>query len=146
MKVIQDTQAYGVLRLEKGERFPDALQPWLLGKNIQGAFFYGLGGATQLSVSYYDLAEKTYVEKEFSGDYFEILQVSGNVAKLEDTVALHSHISFSGSTLEAKGGHLHWLIVGGTLELYIHVTAPLVRIHDEELGLALLQEQGIKNE
>lgn len=138
MKVIQDSQSYSVIRFEKGERLLETFRVWLASRDIKGAFFYGLGGALSLRVGSYDITTKEYTFKEFSGEHFEVLNLVGNVALLEENIKIHSHISFSDSQFCSYGGHLEELEVGATLELYLHILEPLVRQGNEEVGLALL--------
>lgn len=139
MRLIQEQGEVCILRFEKGERFPHLFHDWLSKKGIEGAFFYGLGGALSLRLGSYRLAIKQYQFQEFSGEHFEILHLVGNVAKFEGSLKTHAHVSFSDKNFQAYGGHLDWLEVGGTLEVYVHHLEPLSRSADEQTGLALLQ-------
>ena len=135
-----------VLRFEKGERFPEAFQNWLGGKKIEGAFFYGIGGATIIRCSFYDLESRKYHPREFSDNHFEILQITGNVARFKDGLKIHAHLTFAGNDFKSFGGHLDWLEVGGTLEIYMQRLKPLKRKEDADTGIALLEEGKMKSE
>jgi len=137
MQVIQESSSFALLRFDQGERFPEAFSEWF-GRRQLGAFFYGLGGARRLQVAWYDLANKTYQPREFSGQDFEIVSLTGNMARFNDSPKVHCHISFSDRTYQTFGGHLEWLEVGGTLELHVQFMDGLERVQDEETGLALL--------
>jgi predicted DNA-binding protein with PD1-like motif len=140
MRVIQDSQTHSVIRFEKGERFIESFREWLISRNIQGAFFYGLGGALFLKVAFYDMNTKAHTFKDFTGGHFEILSLTGNVALLEGSIKIHSHVSFSDSAFHAHGGHLEDLEVGGTLEIYVQRIESLERAQNNEVGLALLHK------
>lgn len=139
MQRIQDTEGYSVMRFEKGERFFEVFQSWFAKKGIQGAFFYGLGGATMIKAGSYSLETKQYTFKEFRDDHFEVLNLSGNVSMSDGAIKIHCHITFSDHALASFGGHVEELIVGGTLEVYVHHMQPLSRHADEQTGLALLK-------
>lgn len=139
MKVIQENDHAVLFRFAKGEHFPQVFQAWLEKQKIKGAFFYGLGGATIIRCGFYDLEGKAYHFKEFSGEHFEILGITGNVAVFKEGLKVHAHLSFSNNNLKSFGGHLDWLEVGGTLEILLQPLKPLKRKEDRDTGIALLE-------
>lgn len=139
MKVIQEKKNYTILHFEKGEKFPEVFLKWLEERDIKGAFFYGLGGATKVRCGYYNLGTKEYVFKEFSDDHLEIPHIVGNVSLYEGKLKIHCHLVFADENFEVHGGHLDSLEVGGTLELKVDIVELLLREQDDEVGLPLLK-------
>lgn len=138
MKVIQQQDNTIVLRFDKGEEFIQTFSAFLKEQDIKGAFFYGLGGATQVKVAYYRLSKKEYQYETISGDHLEITSITGNVALLNNEYRVHNHINFSDQSLNVHGGHCEELMVGGTLEIHLTVLNEMKREQDENIGLALL--------
>jgi predicted DNA-binding protein with PD1-like motif len=71
---------------------------------------------------------------------YEITSLLGTIALDEQGEPMfHLHGTFSDRDYRVVGGHVKDFVVGGTCELFIHVTyKPLSRKHDEQTGLKLL--------
>jgi predicted DNA-binding protein with PD1-like motif len=138
MKIISRDGPRYILKFGKKERYPDAFVKFLEKNKIGGGFFIGLGAGTDPEVSFYDLNKKKYFKKRFKGD-FEILNITGNISKSGKETVIHQHITLGGRDFKAVGGHLVGMSVGGTLEIFLTVTAPLKRSKDEVTGLNLLK-------
>lgn len=139
MKVRQQTSGY-VVRLERGEEFRQSLLSFAEEFSVFGAFFYGLGGAesARLSIYRYDKDEQ-YHSHDFAGP-LEIINVTGNFAMQGKHHILHAHATISGPDMNASGGHVEELVVGGTCELFVHrLDNVLERVTDTNTGLQLLQ-------
>lgn len=130
---------YYVLRLENGEEITKSLIEFALAKKIKGAFLFGLGAAKDLTLGWYDLAKKNYLRRFFPGEW-EITNLIGNIAWLEDEPIVHLHIGISGSNFNPVGGHLFSGTVTATCEiLVVTLEAKLKRSKDNTIGLNLLE-------
>lgn len=140
MVSIYDGYNYTV-RLDRGERLSEAMEQFFAESDTQilGASVTGVGAAEQLTLGFYDLDSKEYVWRDFASMY-EITGLLGTIARDEhDNLMLHLHGTFSDRTYQVVGGHVKDFVVGGTCELFIHVTyQPLKRKLDEQTGLKLL--------
>ncbi|HKX24658.1 MAG TPA: PPC domain-containing DNA-binding protein [Candidatus Saccharimonadales bacterium] len=130
-----------VVRLERGERLSEAMEQLFAESDTQilGASVSGVGAAEQLTLGFYDLETKEYIWRDFESMY-EITGLLGTVARDEhDNLMSHLHGTFSDRSYQVIGGHVKDFVVGGTCELFIHVTyKPLKRLHDDQTGLKLL--------
>jgi len=138
MQLLQETGSLLILRFSKGEEFKKTFEVFLKERDIKGGFFYGLGGAISAKVQYYNLEQKEYRTKEFSGGHFEVTNITGNVAVTEGTYIIHTHATLADEKFAAFGGDVSELVVGGTLEILFTVLNPMERKLDEEVGLSTL--------
>jgi uncharacterized protein len=127
-----------LIRLNKGEKLVDQLTKLVQQESIKGAWISGLGGALSAELGFYQLDKQTYEFKNFD-QLLEITSLQGNVAWLDGQPKLHIHGSFSDEHMQAIGGHVKELTVGGTCEVMLHIIqSDLTRTHDDEVGLDLL--------
>ncbi len=129
------------VRLDRGERLSEAMDQLFAESDTQliGASVNGVGAAEQLTLGFYDLEKKEYIWHDFASMY-EITGLQGTIARDEhDKLMFHLHGTFSDRDYQVVGGHVKDFVVGGTCELFIHVTyQPLARKLDEQIGLKLL--------
>ncbi len=140
MKIIQEKDGFFVLRFSKGEEFKKTFTAFVKERAIRGGFFYGIGGATNARLSYYNLEKKVYETKEFSDAHFEVANITGNVAQREGEYVIHAHATIADKDFVAFGGDVGEFIVGGTLELFLTILDPMERELDEKTGLSLLTQ------
>lgn len=128
-----------IIRLQKGERLSEAMEDLARETKIRGGWLSGLGGAQQVTLGFYDLAKKEYLWQTFDG-LREVLSLTGNLARDEnDKLVFHFHGIFGDPKFQTIGGHVKDLIVGATLEIFLHRTyKPLNRKPDAQTGLHLL--------
>ena len=127
-----------LVRLEKGEQLIASLTQLVKDEEIKGAWISGLGGSLSVELGFYMLEKQVYNFKVFD-QLLEITSLQGNVSWHEGEPKLHIHGSFSDENMQAIGGHVKELTVGGTCEIMLHaVQADLVRKHNDEIGLDLL--------
>ncbi len=128
-----------LVRLEKGELLVASLTQLVSDEKITGAWVSGLGGAQWAELGFYDLPHKTYQWKKFK-QLLEITSVQGTVAWQGDVPILHLHGTFADQSMQAIGGHIKELQVGGTAEILLHhwYGDSLVRIQDNQTGLKIL--------
>lgn len=139
MKIINKTQNFYILRFDLNEDVIDGIIDFCKKETIESAFFSGLGACKKVIVSYYDLEEKTYLDREYSED-LEIVSITGNIGRLNLKTAVHAHGVFSNSKYETIGGHIKELIVSATCEIHItRLDGSMRRDFDMRTGLNLLK-------
>ncbi len=127
-----------LLRLVKGEKIIETIAKFCEENSIHGGVISGLGGASCITLGFYDLGTKEYTWKEFA-EVHEILSMNGNVALVDGKPFLHIHIALSNHNFEAIGGHLKEATVGATCEVMISdLATEMIRIYDDQIGLKLL--------
>ena len=127
-----------LLKLLRGEKIVETLTKFCVENNIQAGVISGLGGASNITLGYYDLTTKEYQWKDFEKVH-EILSMNGNVAMVDNEPFLHIHMAISDDSFSTFGGHLKEATVGATCEVMIHdLHTTLAREMDHEIGLKLL--------
>lgn len=128
-----------LVRLEKGELLVEKLTELVKQENITGAWISGLGGALSAEIGFYDLVARAYKWQKLD-KLLEITSLQGNVAWDGTEPVLHIHGTFSDENMQAFGGHVKELQVGGTCEVLLHrwYDKALTRSPDDQSGLKLL--------
>jgi predicted DNA-binding protein with PD1-like motif len=127
-----------VLRFELGDDFNEQLTVWAEANAVESGFFHGLGGAIEVTLAFYSLAEKTYHDKDFA-ESLEIVSLHGNLSKKDDKLKIHAHGVIADAEYHTHGGHIQRMITGPTLELlFTPLSQQLTRSYDQEIGLDLL--------
>lgn len=127
-----------LLILKKGDNIHKAILNCVNSAEINVASIAGLGAIQDPILAYYDLSQKKYLKKQFSG-IFELLALSGNVSLLDDKRMLHLHTVIGDRDYVTYGGHL----VGGTIGVTAEITiipmkGTASRQYNEEVGLPLI--------
>lgn len=139
MKVILDTKDTLVIRFDKGEDVIKGLISFCDKKKITAGHFTGLGACASVTLAYYDLITKKYLDKTFPND-MEIVSLTGNIATLKDETIIHAHGVFADLDYNPYGGHVKELIVSATCEIHLTVLqGEMERGFDEQTGLNLLK-------
>jgi len=126
-----------LLRIDKGEKFPEKLVEFAKANNVKTAEVKGIGTVKNPVLSCYLPEKKSYVEKELPGD-FEILSLVGNITMLEGKPFPHFHVALSDESFHGFGGHLQNCEITGTMELFIYPAEMMVtRRHDDETNLQI---------
>ena len=128
-----------LIRLDEGEQLASALEQFAAQTKLEGAWLSGLGAAQQATLGFYNLDEQTYQWQEFKG-LREVLSLTGNIAFDEDgKLVWHLHAVLGDDRYQTVGGHVKDLVVGGTLELFVHrAYQPTKRKLDKRVGLKTL--------
>ncbi len=138
MPVVVKNKGSYIIRLDRGDQWPKSFLEICAEKKIVGGFFYGIGGVQDPEVGYYDLSIQKYMIKKFEG-IFEIINVSGNIAQLNDKFVIHAHGVFAGPDYAVFGGHFVSGTIGGTLELFVaDAESTIKRQADPKTGLNIL--------
>lgn len=127
-----------VIRLQRTESVHEVLHTFLQEQGITAGTLQAIGAVEQPTISFYELATKTYNKQTLNGEY-EVLSLLGNISLKDGKPFAHMHITLGDSTFATIGGHLNDAIVSITLEVIITPLATtLNRVFDEETGLHLL--------
>lgn len=128
-----------LVKLNKGDRLMASLEKFAEETKLEGAWVSGLGGASEITLGFYDLDKKEYQWQTFEGLH-EIMNLTGSIAFNEQGEQVtHLHGVFGDRQYNTKGGHVKDLTTAATVELFIHRTyKPLKRKFDSEIGLPLL--------
>lgn len=128
-----------IARINKSDKIVESIIKFCRENNILSAWITGIGTVSEAKLAFYDLNKKTFLTKKFKR-HLEIASLSGNVGLLNKRHVAHLHIVLSDNKMIAIGGHLEEATVAATceirLELFDH---PIIRKHDEEIGLNLIQ-------
>lgn len=126
------------VRLERGERLVTAIEQFVVAAKIEGAWLSGLGAASEIELGFYNLGSKAYKWRTYA-QMMEVVSLTGNIAFEEsEKIIIHLHGVFADDEYQVVGGHVRDLVVGGTLELFVHRSYQLLlRRHDETTGLEL---------
>lgn len=129
-----------VIILKRGEELITTLNDYVNKTGITSAWLVsGVGGSSQMTLSFYDLETKQYLDRDFNAA-FEILSLQGNLSLLDGQPRWHVHGVFSGRDYQTIGGHVQSLTIGLTGELFVtpHTDTQLTRSFDDFTGLTLL--------
>jgi len=128
-----------LIRLDKGELLVESLTDFVKQQKIAGGWVSAVGAAASVELGFYVLEAKEYHWKKFE-QLLEITSLQGNVAWKGEEPLLHLHGTFSDENMQAIGGHVKELEVGGTCEIFLHIwnSDQLTRYQDPETGLNLL--------
>jgi uncharacterized protein len=137
MKIHQDGSRF-LIRCEVGEKLPDVLLDLARSRHWISAEITGLGAVRGVTLAYYDLNDRKYINHPIDG-IVELVSLVGNLAWLDGNPIWHLHCSVADRNGNLKGGHLVTLEVAVTVECWITLgDKPLARRYDEFSGLNLL--------
>jgi|WetSurMetagenome_2_1015567.scaffolds.fasta_scaffold261145_1 uncharacterized protein len=127
-----------MIRCEIGDEVISTLTKFAADHKIYSGSVIGIGALKDPELGYYDLHTKTYTRKKFDGDY-ELIGLSGNLARMGENTILHCHAAFSDSEFRMIGGHLFSAGVAVTGEFYLRPGGVTIeRASDPLTGLNLM--------
>lgn len=128
-----------VIRLRKGDKLVESVREILEKEDIKAGFVTGIGATNDLDVGLYDPKKKQYNNKNYKED-LEITNFAGNISNMDGKLYTHFHITCGKSDGTAIAGHLNEAVISLTAEIFITIIdGEINRIHDEELGLNLIE-------
>jgi len=126
------------LRIMKGEELVGTLTEFLKVNNITAGFISGVGAVDDVTIGYFNTKTGEYNKKDFR-ESFEILNLAGNVATVDENPFAHMHIILGREDFSCIGGHLFRAVVSVTCEICLNTLDVIFsREHDPETGLKLL--------
>ena len=134
-KKIKDTY---FIRLERGEKIVESVKDFCSSNDIKCGYFSGIGALNEVELAHYIVEDKKYTSKMLKQP-LEIVNLTGNIATLDDDVYLHCHITLSDEKMQAIAGHLNEGKIAATCEIIlVELDAKINRKHDDFIGLNLL--------
>ncbi len=131
--------AHYVIRIDKDEEVLQKLTALCEIEDIKCASVVGLGAAKKVQIGLFDTRDKKYNSIEIE-EPMEITSLVGNVSRKDGEVYLHLHINVCDKSMNVKGGHLNYCIIGATCELVLtKLDGEVNRKFDEKIGLNLFQ-------
>ena len=128
-----------VIRIDKGEEIITSLTKLCKEEDIRVGTIIGIGAVDRLTVGLFNPTTKVYQKEEFKDNY-EIVNLTGNISRMDDEVYIHAHISVTDATYKAIGGHLNEAYVSATCEITItKIDGTVNRRFDEEIVLNLYE-------
>ncbi|MFC6989822.1 PPC domain-containing DNA-binding protein [Haloplanus sp. GCM10025708] len=125
-----------LVRPEYGADWREELEEFAARKDVESAWFTGLGSLQDAEVWYYDQADQEHRSVRFD-EPVEVAACVGNVSLLDGDPFAHTHVVCSRASGQALAGHLD----AGTVfagELYLRAfEEPLERTYDDVTGLDL---------
>jgi hypothetical protein len=143
MRIILKNKKGYVIRFDYAEDIIRGLKKFCMQNKISAGYFFGIGAAQKVTLSFYNLAKKKYQDKTIKKD-LEIVSLAGNIAKLDNDLMIHAHAVLADSKMQTIGGHVKELEISATCEIcLIPFAKKIVRKLDEKTGLNLMC--GLKN-
>lgn len=134
---MQEKDKY-VMRFDRGEEVIEELKNFCRAREVGTGFFYGLGAAQQVELSWYDVDEKRYQSKAIK-EKLEIISLLGNIAKMQEKTIIHAHACFSNSQMQTQAGHIKKIEVAATCEIFLKALGSKIeREHSPQIGLNLM--------
>jgi uncharacterized protein len=125
-------------RLERESDLVTELERICAERDIRAGWVSVIGAVSHAAYAYYEQTDHRYLELS-SGTHHEIVGFLGNVSLRDGVPFLHAHATFADATGACVGGHLLRGVTVFVAEFTIRemTGVELIRIYDEELGLAL---------
>ena len=128
-----------LLRIDRGEEIIEAVRTVAEKEHIRLASVEALGATDDFTVGVYDVAEKRYDSRTFTGPH-EIVSLVGTITEKDGAFYQHLHMSAGNAACEVFGGHLNRAVVSVTCEMVIRVISGAVdRAPDPQTGINLLR-------
>lgn len=128
-----------ILVLKKGEKIINSLMHCAKEAHISAASFSGLGALENPTLAYYNIKNKKYQDKTFSGSY-ELASINGTLTMFEKKPYIHAHVVLGDAKYSAKSGHLKESKVGATAEItIIPLKNNIMRKIDATTGLNVIR-------
>jgi hypothetical protein len=125
-------------RLDTRSDLVAEIERFCLEREITAAQVTVIGAVRRARYAYYEQTDHRYLELE-TETHHEIVGFIGNVSLRDDKPFLHAHATFADASGATVGGHLLRGIEVFAAEVMIREMrdVSLIRLHDEETGLAL---------
>lgn len=128
-----------LLRIDRGEEIIEQVRAVAQKEQIRLASVEALGATDDFTVGVYDVAEKRYDSRTFTGPH-EIISLVGTITEKDGAFYQHLHMSAGNAACEVFGGHLNRAVVSVTCEMVIRVINGAVdRAPDPQTGINLLR-------
>ena len=125
-------------RLEKGSDLVQEVERFCAEQGITAAQVTVIGAVRRARYAYYEQDDQRYRELE-SATHHEVVGFVGNISLRDGRPFLHAHATLADADGATVGGHLlpGCEVFAGEVMIRELGDVSLVRMHDEETGLAL---------
>jgi uncharacterized protein len=125
-------------RLATGSDLVAEIERYCREQEIVAAQVTVIGAVRRARYAYYEQTDHRYLELE-SATHHEVVGFVGNVSLRDNRPFLHAHATFADAAGATVGGHLlpGCEVFAGEVMIRELGDVSLVRMHDEETGLAL---------
>lgn len=138
MKSVKLSSNEYLIRLERGEEIIESLINLDLFYNWGFAEFSGIGALSRPKLGFYNLETQEYSYKIFN-DNFEIINLLGNISRIDSKAVCHCHVVLSRQDFSCVGGHLESAYVAATCEIKIKFfKTQIARKLNKVIGLKLI--------
>jgi len=139
MKKVKLSPDDWLVRLDVGDEIIASLVKFATEEDVKSASFSGLGAVGGLKYGYFDINDREYKVAEESIS-LEIVNLTGNLARIEGEPIVHAHISVGFPDMSVRGGHLVEGVISITGEIFIRTyDADIERAEEERFGLKLIK-------
>jgi len=126
-----------LISMARGDEIISVLEKIAESEKVYSGLVSGIGAMEKVRVGYYDIKTKTYVDRNFNGEY-ELTGLTGNITLKDSHTFVHSHVTFSDENFQVFGGHLFEGYISAAGEfIIIPAKTKIHRRLDENIGLAL---------
>ena len=125
-------------RLETGSDLVHEVERFCAEQGITAAQVTVIGALRRARYAYYEQDDHRYRELE-SATHHEVVGFIGNISLRDGRPFLHAHATFADADGATVGGHLlpGCEVFAGEVMIHELGDVSLIRLHDEETGLAL---------
>ena len=138
MKTLKLSSNDWLVRLDVGDEIVASLVKFAGDENVKSASISGIGAVGGLKYGYFDINKKEYQVAEETIS-LEIVNLTGNLARIDGAPILHAHISVGFPDMTIRGGHLVEGIISVTGEIFVHTyDVDIERDEKNQFGLKLI--------
>ena len=135
MRVLRADDRLWMVRVDKGEEIVTALLEFAAQHDVRCASVTGLGGVRDVTLAYFDVDVKQYLDRTIHG-VLELVSLVGNLAIENGKPFLHAHVVLPDREFHCFGGHLRSAPVAVTAEFAVRCgDATLERRFNADLGI-----------
>lgn len=128
-----------ILRLDPGDEIVHSMLEIAEKEQIAAASISGIGATDDFEVGIFAIERRAYDRYAFRGNH-EILNLCGNLSRMNGEAYQHMHITCAGSGGSVVGGHLLKAVISLTAEIVLDVIdTSLDRVHSETIGINRLE-------
>lgn len=136
MKYIVDNNQI-LVSIDKDEPINATILNICIKEKINFGWINGIGAIYDPEIGYFNTIKKDYVKDIINGE-FELTSLIGNITIKEESLFVHSHITFTDTKFRAYGGHLFDCKIAAAGEFIIWTgKKKIIRDYSAEVGLYL---------
>lgn len=132
----QQNGASHFVYIERDEKVMETLTNYCRGQKISNGRLSGIGAVKDIELGAYDLGNKNYLKKQYTGEY-ELVSCQGNITLKDGQPFIHAHVTIGNREMNTFGGHLFECTVAVVGEFVVEqIEGSTSREMNPEIGLA----------